>query len=747
MPRPREHRGTRADGRVRRDVVRALGAVTGPAVLVGPGGLVRALNAEAARRFTDLELGAPAPWRVFSLDGQRLGEDVVDSAARAAMVLERRVLLEERNGARRPLLMRAVPLWERDGSTPGVLVTFLDASRDALAELEAYRRAFQLCDDLLVVVRPDGLVLRANEGVTHRLGWQAEALPGTPIEDLLHPDDVKATLEALRRGEPSTGAIIRTKDRAGELHLLSWTMRPESSVVFGPVVYLRGVDVTQTLRREEELVTSRELLAEAQDIAHIGTVTLDYRTRRFEMSAQFERLVSLPNDADLLGEIEARVSAPDRSQLVDALRRGRLGLPSTLQLSAQLERGPRDLKVWTRPHSDARGKVVRLVAVVQDVSDEVRLAAQLRLAERMASLGTLAAGLAHEVNNPLAFMVANLNSVRAELSRVDAVPGLDLADLRAALAETQEGAERVAAIVANLRAFSSGDEERCPAPCDVIGILEGVLALTRNEVRHRAKVVTHFQPTPPVMANQARLGQVFLNLVLNAAHAITDGRVDENTITLTTSVEGGQVLVAVEDTGKGIAPEHVARVFDPFFSTKGAGRGAGMGLFLAQGIVRDLGGQIDVTSTLGEGTRFCVRLPSTEVAPRPSPNSLRRRTRVLVVDDEPLVVRFLLRLLGREHDVTTATSGREALERLSERTFDAVLCDVVMPELSGIEVWERLEPPQRARLVFMTGNASVPEVHAFLCQVRAPVLKKPFTAESLGATLAPLVAARERRTE
>jgi signal transduction histidine kinase len=284
--------------------------------------------------------------------------------------------------------------------------------------------------------------------------------------------------------------------------------------------------------------------------------------------------------------------------------------------------------VWTRPHTDASGAVVRLIAVVQDITEEVRLAAQLRLTERMASLGTLAAGLAHEVNNPLAFIVANLNTVRSELGRVNELPGIDLDDMRAALAEAQEGAERVASIVANLKSFSRDDDERSPAPCDVRTIIEGVLNLTRNETRHRARVLKELNPVPLVMANQARLGQVLLNLVLNAAQAISDGRVEENLIAVSTATEGSSAVVTVEDSGHGIAPEDLGRVFDPFFSTRAPGRGSGMGLFIARGIVRELGGEIDVESgeNLGRArTRFRVRLPAADALP--SETDGRRRLR------------------------------------------------------------------------------------------------------------------------
>jgi PAS domain S-box-containing protein len=716
----------------RRDLARALAAAPEPMVLLALDGTVTASNPAAALRFPRSVEGAAPAWRRFELDGAALLVAPETQALGEARVVERRLLVESRDGERLPTLVRAVPLWERDGSALGVLLTFVDAARDARAETEAFRRAFDLSDELLLLTTPEGRVLRVNEGATRMLGWPAATFLGSSLSAMVHPEDRERSLEATSSGHPWQGFVSRVEDQDGAYHLISWTVRPERSPTLGPVVYLRGVDVTQAQRREEELVASREQLAEAQDIAHIGTVTLDYRTRRLETSAQLRRLLSLADDAKPWAAIAARLAAPDRARLEDAAERGRQGIATDLQLSAHLPQGPRELKVWARPHADASGQVVRLVAVVQDITDEVRLAAQLRLGERLASLGTLAAGIAHEVNNPLAFVVANLNTVRAELARVPELPGLDVADLRAALSEAQEGAERVASIVANLKSFSRGDEERTPAPCDVRPILEGVLNLTRNETRHRARVTTRFASTPLVMANQARLGQVFLNLVLNAAQAIPDGHVDENLIAVGTTTEDGAVVVTVSDTGQGIAPEHLAHIFDPFFSSRRRGQGTGMGLFIAQGIVRELGGDIGVESAVGAGTTFRVRIPATDLTPPGvSPAAAIRRRRVLLVDDEPLVLRSLSRTLGRTHDITTASNGKEALTLLTQERFDLVLCDLLMPELSGIELWERLGPEQRATLVFMTGGSSSAETHTFLEEQRPPVLQKPFSTEAL----------------
>ncbi len=330
--------------------------------------------------------------------------------------------------------------------------------------------------------------------------------------------------------------------------------------------------------------------------------------------------------------------------------------------------------------------------------------------------------------------------MRQGLERLTEVPGLDLEDSRAALTEALEGAQRIADIVSGLRSFSRVDADRPPAPCDVRAVLEAVLDLANNETRHRAQVVRRFEPTPPVMAQEARLAQVFLNLVLNAAEALPDGHAEANSLSVRTRAEGRTVVVEFQDTGRGIAPEQLGEVFDPFFTLRGKpGGGSGLGLFIAQGIVRELGGTLTVESQLGAGSTFTVRLPawqgasasarSEALAPAGDPLEL------LVVDDEPLILKALQRSLAPLHRVTAVPGGAEALAALRDRRFDLVLCDLMMPRLSGVELWERLEPDQRARVVFMTGGTFTDAAQAFLDREKPPVLLKPFTVEAFQALL------------
>jgi PAS domain S-box-containing protein len=255
-----------------------------------------------------------------------------------------------------------------------------------------------------------------------------------------------------------------------------------------------------------------------------------------------------------------------------------------------------------------------VVSIVRDVTERKSVENRLRAADRMVSLGTLAASVAHEINNPLSFMTSNLRFIDEELSAM-AEAGESLAgprgkEVREALQETITGSNRVNEIVRDLKTFSRGDEGRS-GPVDIHAVLDLCASMARSEIRHRARLVREYGALPPVHANETRLGQVFLNLLVNAAQAIPEGsELKEHEIRVTTGRdEAGWVVVAVKDTGTGIAPENLSRLFHPFFTTKPAGVGTGLGLSICHGIITGMGGRITVESELGRGTVFRVFLP------------------------------------------------------------------------------------------------------------------------------------------
>ncbi len=310
------------------------------------------------------------------------------------------------------------------------------------------------------------------------------------------------------------------------------------------------------------------------------------------------------------------------------------------------------------------------------------------------------------------------------------------------MAVAREAAERVQRVVRDLAVFTRADHGET-SRVNLSVPLETAIRLTATTIRHRATLVKDIRPDTSVTGNEAQLTQVFVHLLLNAAQAIPEGAATQNEVRVSLArVPDGRVQVTVSDTGHGMSPEVVAQVFDPFFTTRSVGEGVGLGLSVCHGTVTAMGGEILVESERGKGTTFRVILPALGGSGRPATMTpipvfdTVPRSHVLVIDDDPLVVRSLTRLLQGHHEVEALTDAREGLSRIeSGERFDVILCDVMMPEMSGVDFYQEAHgdrvPEQAARVVFVTGGAFSPETRAFLEAGQHRVVEKPVTRGTL----------------
>jgi signal transduction histidine kinase/CheY-like chemotaxis protein len=399
------------------------------------------------------------------------------------------------------------------------------------------------------------------------------------------------------------------------------------------------------------------------------------------------------------------------------------------------------------------------VLYVRDATDEREREIGRLQAEKLASIGLLAAGVAHEINNPAAFVLANIEALAGQLRLIEerlrepadpAAARRGLSDLlfeaNMILQESKEGMARIHRIVRDLGSFSHADEEG-NAPVNVNLAIESALGMLRNELKYRARVERELKASRTVRASGARLGQVFLNLILNAAQALDEAETKRNLVRVRSFDEGPDVVVEVADNGPGIPDDILPRIFESFFTTKPRGMGTGLGLPISLGIVRSLGGEILVDTRKGDGATFRVRLPA-EVGsvPAPAPSAAAAppprgypRRRVLAVDDEALLLKAYRRMVGDAHELTTALGGHEAL-RLLERDagFDVILCDLQMPEMSGMELHAAVRarmPALSERFVFVTGGAFSSDARRFLEESVAAVIQKPFRLDDLLALI------------
>ncbi|MEY4510781.1 MAG: hypothetical protein RLZZ450_2903 [Pseudomonadota bacterium] len=365
---------------------------------------------------------------------------------------------------------------------------------------------------------------------------------------------------------------------------------------------------------------------------------------------------------------------------------------------------------------------------------------------RLTALGELAGAIAHEVNNPLAFVVGNLELMSEPLRELEAGLAGKASPARERLEHLLGGArraaDRVAAAMRGVLLFATTDTSSVGA-VDVHEALEASLQVASNSILACAKLVRCFQPIPSARGNIARLGQVFLTILLNAVHAIRDSGEGSHVITVSTFVNAsGDPVVTVSDTGRGRTSTRPARIVEPLFSIHEGSLGRGLSATVSRDILDAMGGTMELVGTPGEGSCVCVTLPRDERVSGASPGLsrtlsaavVRRRTSVLVVDDEPLMLELVRSMLEAEYDLATFSDPRAALASMLAGSFDVVVCDLMMPDLTGMDLYERVcveRSTLAKKFIFISGGAFTERARAFIASNARPVLTKPFRSAEL----------------
>ncbi|MSP59876.1 MAG: PAS domain S-box protein [Myxococcales bacterium] len=644
-----------------------------------------------------------------------------------------------------------------------------------LRESERHHRLIaEMSSDLIGVASPDGVLCYLSPACKPLLGFEPAELIGRSGWDLVHPEDRAALADRTRHRENDAPAIttplvFRALRRDGT-HVWVEANAKEVPGADGGIAEIGFAIRDITGRREGELALRRSEERLRQLIEGVHEAIAVHRDEKLlfvnPAHALFlgyerpEQLISLPPLQFIHPEDRGSIEALWRD--VKATERGAAPthLPEIRYLRRDGEVALAEVAVQTVEFDGSPA----ILCSARDITERKRIQARLVQADRMVSVGTLAAGVAHEINNPLACVIANLDCVAEDLPKLadasrnfysgaDGQPGdappigfsSRLADMEETLRDAREGAERVRLIVRDLRTLSRGDEDR-RGPTDVRRVLESSINMAWNEIRHRARLFKDYGDVPLVDANEGRLSQVFVNLLINAAQSIAEGRADRNEIRIATRKDPqGRVLVEIGDTGTGIPAEIRARIFDPFFTTKPIGLGTGLGLSICHGIVSGFGGEITVESELGRGSLFRVALlAASQDAPvshrtLPTPLPIGRRGRLMVVDDEPMIGTSVKRTLGGEHEVIAFTSAREALDHLvGGARFDLILCDLMMPVMTGMDLHAelgRVAPEQVDRMIFVTGGAFTPRAREFLDRVPNQRIEKPFDLNQLRAII------------
>jgi PAS domain S-box-containing protein len=641
------------------------------------------------------------------------------------------------------------------------------------AEQTFAQTVLDLAGVIIVALDPSERVILINKMGCRVLGFTEEEILGRSWIETALPERVRGAVmemftsviggdtEPMERYEYYENPVLT---KGGEERLIAWhnTLLHDAN---GAVVATlsSGEDITERKRAEEALLASQSTLRSFFEGAPLsmGVVELLGDGDFIFLSCNGAAAeVHNRQPAEMEGRRASELIPPENIAFwLDHYREAtKQGKPVHTEIARGEGAARRRLSVMVAPIRTAPGARPRFVFVGEDVTEREELRARVAIADRMASLGTLAAGVAHEMKNPLAYVLASLDFAARQAqaigrlfeARGEGGPPAEIDLLEQSIAQAREGAERVNAIAKDLRTFARAEED-ARAAIDVTAVLESSIRMVWHEIRHRARLVRDFGEVPRVLANEARLGQVFINLLVNAAHAIPEQRAAANEIrVIARRDQAGRAVIEVKDTGSGISEEHLGRIFDPFFTTKPAGSGLGLGLSICHGIVTALGGEISAESRVGEGSVLRVTLPPAPaksdrpqpVKPAP-PETPKRRAKILLIDDEPAFRGSIAHLLGLTHDVTAAASAREALDRiLGGERFDLLLCDLMMPEMTGIDLYEELHraaPEQAARMVFLSGGAFTARAQAFLKRVPNAHLEKPFTMEDLHALIGALL--------
>jgi PAS domain S-box-containing protein len=539
----------------------------------------------------------------------------------------------------------------------------------------------------------------------------------------------------------------------------------------------------QELRRtQQELEVARARYFDLYEMAPVGYFTFSEGGVIQEANLTAAELLGLPRGA-LVKEPLTRFILPEDQ---DVYYRHRKQL---------VETGARQVSEFRVLTTDGKPRWVRLEetaveggsgplicrAAMSDITMRKRLEVLLSQQDRLASMGMLAAGVAHEINNPLASALYNVETLVEDLPKLARAVERCVRTLRAergagalatvagdearmlefsvlndlverardALDSTQR-IKRISRAIGTFARVESNERSRV----DLNYAIKCAVTMAQNDIKFRARLNVDFGTLPAVWASEGKLSQVFLNLLINAAQAFRDGDLEHNQIAIRTWVEGAGVFAEVKDNGDGIAQENIGRIFEPFFTTKPVGEGSGLGLAICRNIIGEFGGDIRVESELGRGTRFVVHLPiqsGASASPRGDappdiPGTSKVRGRILIVDDEQLVRSLLNRMLGRDHEVVTVASGEAARTILeNDSSFDVILCDLMMPGMTGMDLHEWLvthRPALAGRVVFVTGGAFTPQASDYVSRVGNARFEKPFRPGQLKSLISEMVAAR-----
>jgi two-component system cell cycle sensor histidine kinase/response regulator CckA len=627
------------------------------------------------------------------------------------------------------------------------------------AELAGARLAtiVDALDDAVVSLTLDGIILGWNAAAEQTFGYPEADIVGSSIYRLVPPElrhEEERILDRVARGERVVHRETTRLHRDGRVIPVELTVAPlrdDAGVVLGALAIKR--DITER-QRAAEVRSQLAAIVESSDDA-IVSKTLDGIVVSWNAAA--ERMYGF-TAAEMIGQsiyrvIPAELEDEER-QIMNRVARGEQ-VAHYETFRRRKDGNELQISLTISPVRDTTGSIVGISSIQRDMSERKRGEEALRQVSKMEAIGRLAAGLAHDFNNQL-----HAVSGFANFAASDAGLG---AAARQDLLQIQRAADRMASLTRQLLAFAR-QQLLSPETLDLNTVVADAHPMLQRLIGADTDIQLTFGRGPKwVRVDRAQLVQVLMNLVINARDAMTKGgRIVVRTETLEAGpgqlvdriggpIEpGAYAELAVRDPGAGIAPEHLPRIFEPFYTTKEIGRGTGLGLATVDGIVSQSGGHIQVESVVDQGTTIRILLPLSpppEAAPRLESSPVARpahaHRRLLIVDDEELVRAVVARTLQQEgYEVIKARDGSEAIDCLEQvgGSIDLVICDVVMPVMGGLELAEELgRRYPHIPLLWMSGRGQEVRLSSHDVGRDRPLLQKPISGEVLLRTVAQLL--------
>jgi PAS domain S-box-containing protein len=639
---------------------------------------------------------------------------------------------------------------------------------------ERYRAVIEGAHDMIQSVALDGSIDFVNQAWLDTLGYTKADLPKLNLVKVIHPDSLPHCQEMFKKvvkGKPANDvqATFLTKD--GREILVEGNAAPR--YIGDEVVATQGIfrDVTERKNMEKQLqekneeldaqneelrAINEELQATEEELQHsqerlermfesatdgIVVTTLDGAV--LKVNERAAQMIGYASGDELLGKSCFDCVAPgDHQKMANHMQKViKEELIKRQEYTLRKADGtefPAELS--TNIIKDASGSVIGLITISRDITErrraeerEDQLEQELNLAGRLASIGQLAAGVAHEINNPLTGVIGFSHLM---LSRD--IPD----DMKQDLQIIHSEAQRVAKIVENLLVFAH-QRKTGREYVAINDIITRVLELRAYEMKvNNIEVENQLAPDLPLtMADAGQLQQVFLNIILNAEHFMTKAN-HKGKLLVKTEKINGNIRASVTDNGAGISPENLDKIFHPFFTTKEVGKGTGLGLSICHGIITQHKGRIYAQSESGKGATFVIELPIVAEPVQAGKAKVTRKepqkprgAKILVVDDEAAILTFLSRLLTEwGHSVETINNADTALERLRTERYSLVLLDIKLPGMSGIELYHHIEeiaPVLARRVMFITGDIMEGTTRGFLEKTGAPYITKPIDIEAL----------------